>query len=44
MNLSFVSARPALRRQIDSLYDNGYKAECYDGEELEFIVLFRRGL
>lgn len=43
MNLSFVSARPALGRQIDSLYNNGYKAECsIDGEELEFIVLFRK--
>ena len=43
MNLSFVSARPALGRQIDSSYDNGYKAECsIDGEELEFIVLFKK--
>ena len=43
MNLSFDSARPAIGRQIDSLYDNGYKAECsIDGEELEFIVLFRK--
>ena len=43
MNLSFVSARSALGRQIDSSYDNGYKAECsIDGEELEFIVLFKK--
>ena len=43
MELSFSSASPCLGRQIDSFYDNGYKAECsIDGEDLEFIVLFSK--